>query len=447
MVDISLPLMLIVIVIIAWYVRAKPPVENEHSGSGTETVEPTNLVLEMTPQELFDERGRSWGTAGAAEQTFQGVYVIRNKSKNTQYTGQSQDVRGRVKAHFSGRGDGKIYAEYKNGDFFTIKMIEWANSGYRSLSDLEKAAASGDHHFERRETRPTAETPTYNKPITATQELPRQSTDERTNIILEMTPQEFFDKRNSSNNTPEYNFQGVYVIHNTTKNLHYIGQSQKVRDRVNAHFTGRGNPKLYTEYTSGDRFTIKMIELANSGYRSLSDLEKAAGSGDDSFRGRAERTTIEEPVYARPVKAPEEIMQPKPVEPVYCRPAEYDRTETAEPTNSRHVMSPQDFFAMRNQPGARSSPQHNFAGVYVLYNITKNIHYAGQSRNVPGKVSAHLSGTGNRKLYADYKHGDKFSIKMVALANSGYKSLNDLEKATVSAYSSFPNRYNKRGRS
>lgn len=98
---------------------------------------------------------------------------------------------------------------------------------------------------------------------------------------LEVTPQEFFKIRNSSNGgrgkkyiSTRYDFAGVYILYNHTKNMYYVGQGKKVFQRVNNHFTGHGNGDVYADYKYGDDFTIKMIELAGSGFDTLNELER-----------------------------------------------------------------------------------------------------------------------------------------------------------------------------
>lgn len=98
---------------------------------------------------------------------------------------------------------------------------------------------------------------------------------------LEMTPDEFFTVRNASlggkgrrHVSTSYNYPGVYILHNKTKNMFYVGQGQRVLDRVNQHFTGKGNGDVYADYKYGDEFTIRTISLENSGYDSLNRLEK-----------------------------------------------------------------------------------------------------------------------------------------------------------------------------
>ena len=71
-----------------------------------------------------------------------------------------------------------------------------------------------------------------------------------------------------------YDFTGVYILHNTTEGIYYVGQSVRVMQRVRQHFTGHGNGDVYADYKYGHRFTVKVISLTSSGYSSLDDLER-----------------------------------------------------------------------------------------------------------------------------------------------------------------------------
>ena len=47
--------------------------------------------------------------------------------------------------------------------------------------------------------------------------------------------------------------------------------------------------------------------------------------------------------------------------------------------------------------------------VYVIYNKTKRKYYVGESKaNVYDRIASHFKGRGNKKIYEDYKAGDKF---------------------------------------
>ena len=59
------------------------------------------------------------------------------------------------------------------------------------------------------------------------------------------------------------------------------------------------------------------------------------------------------------------------------------------------------------------------------------------------RVNAHFTGKGNGDVYADFKYGDKFTIKMISLEKSGYTTLNELERNTIMTYDAFASGYNK----
>jgi len=117
-------------------------------------------------------------------------------------------------------------------------------------------------------------------------------------------------------------------------------------------------------------------------------------------------------------------------------------------SNSQTELTPQQFFELREQTfGEKSNRRRykklNFEGVYVLYNSTKNKYYVGQGKRILDRVNMHFTGKGNGDVYADYKYGDSFTIKMIGLDHSGYKSLNALERDTIEVFNARATGYNK----
>ena len=82
-------------------------------------------------------------------------------------------------------------------------------------------------------------------------------------------------------------------------------------------------------------------------------------------------------------------------------------------------------------------------GVYVIYNATRGMYYVGQAKRLYFRVNQHFTGHGNGDVYADYKYGDIFTIKIIALANSGFSTLNELEKEAITYYDAYRRGYNK----
>lgn len=111
-------------------------------------------------------------------------------------------------------------------------------------------------------------------------------------------------------------------------------------------------------------------------------------------------------------------------------------------------LTPEEFFELRNFSfGGRGRPSYarkkNFAGIYIIFNKTKNMYYVGQAQKVLDRVNNHFTGKGNGDVYADFKYGNKFTIKMIALEGSGFSTLNDLERHAIAKYNAFSRGYNK----
>ena len=92
----------------------------------------------------------------------------------------------------------------------------------------------------------------------------------------------------------------------------------------------------------------------------------------------------------------------------------------------------------------RSQKRNNdFPGIYVLYNVNKEAYYVGQGTNVFSRVYSHFIGKGSPDVYVDVRNGDHFVIKVVSLEESGYYSLDKLERHAIKAFNSFQEGYNK----
>lgn len=102
-------------------------------------------------------------------------------------------------------------------------------------------------------------------------------------------------------------------------------------------------------------------------------------------------------------------------------------------------VSPREFLDACDVLRARG----DFTGVYVIHNKTKDMYYVGQSTRVVGRLIQHLTGHGNGDVYADYKYDDDFELNVVSLRESGYDSLDALERDTIAAYDAYDKGYNR----
>lgn len=123
------------------------------------------------------------------------------------------------------------------------------------------------------------------------------------------------------------------------------------------------------------------------------------------------------------------------------------RKELNELSKTSRSLSVNEFLKLRNlkkkDNKSHISSDFGFTGVYILHNQSSDLYYIGQGKNVMNRVNAHFTGKGNGDVYADYKHGDEFSIKMISLLSSGYNNLAELEKKMIENYNAYKKGYNR----
>lgn len=87
----------------------------------------------------------------------------------------------------------------------------------------------------------------------------------------------------------------------------------------------------------------------------------------------------------------------------------------------------------------------DFSGIYILTNKTKrNKTYVGQSIHVRERLSQHYHGRGNPGVYYDhtYRH-NRFTVKTIPLKNSGFRTLNALERNAIRVCRGYSKGYNQ----
>ena len=88
---------------------------------------------EMTVKDFFTLKESKQKT-----DEFTGVYILHNETKDKYYVGQAVRVFGRVNQHFTGHGNGDVYADYKYKDEFKVRLVPLSKSGFDSIDKAEK---------------------------------------------------------------------------------------------------------------------------------------------------------------------------------------------------------------------------------------------------------------------------------------------------------------------
>lgn len=105
--------------------------------------------------------------------------------------------------------------------------------------------------------------------------------------------------------------------------------------------------------------------------------------------------------------------------------------------NRVEAITPDEFFEIRDRQ------KGDIVGVYIIHNESRNQYYVGQAKKLFFRINQHFTGHGNGDVYADYKYGDDFSIKIIKLSESGYDDIDQLEKDMIEKYHAFNAGYNR----
>lgn len=70
----------------------------------------------------------------------------------------------------------------------------------------------------------------------------------------------------------KYDFQGMYICYNQTKNKYFVGAGDHVMDGVLWHLNGNGYIDVYADLQNGDHWLIHFIRLKDTPYDNIESL-------------------------------------------------------------------------------------------------------------------------------------------------------------------------------
>ena len=68
----------------------------------------------------------------------EGTYVLYNQQDNKYYVGQAASLKRRLHQHFTGKGNGDVYVDYRLGKPFTIYIFPLDDSQFKTLNEQER---------------------------------------------------------------------------------------------------------------------------------------------------------------------------------------------------------------------------------------------------------------------------------------------------------------------
>ena len=97
------------------------------------------------------------------------------------------------------------------------------------------------------------------------------------NDFLRMYDMRIYDFNNKSDDIKifkQWDCEGVYVIHNCSKDIYHVGRSSKVLRKINRNFRGYENQDVYNDWNNNDEFRVRIVRFDDSGYTDINLLEK-----------------------------------------------------------------------------------------------------------------------------------------------------------------------------
>lgn len=73
----------------------------------------------------------------------------------------------------------------------------------------------------------------------------------------------------------QFDFSGVYVVHNTTRDMYFVGSGQTVINHAVQSFCRSNDTGLYHDYKNGDRFKVSMFAVDKSEYAGINAARQA----------------------------------------------------------------------------------------------------------------------------------------------------------------------------
>lgn len=68
-------------------------------------------------------------------------------------------------------------------------------------------------------------------------------------------------------------FEGVYIIHNRSKEIYHVGRSSKVLRTIDRTFRGYENQDVYADWKRNNDFSVRVVRFEGSGFSEMTALE------------------------------------------------------------------------------------------------------------------------------------------------------------------------------
>ena len=75
---------------------------------------------------------------------------------------------------------------------------------------------------------------------------------------------DFNSKQDDIKFVKNWDFEGVYLLHNCSRNIYHVGRSSKVLRKIDRTFRGYENQDVYADWKNQDEFRVRIIMYENT---------------------------------------------------------------------------------------------------------------------------------------------------------------------------------------
>lgn len=92
--------------------------------------------------------------------------------------------------------------------------------------------------------------------------------------MYDLRTHDFYSKQDDIKFVKNWDFEGVYIIHNCSRDVYHVGRSSRVMRKIDRTFRGYENQAVYEDWNRQNRFRVRIIKLDGSGFDDITLLEK-----------------------------------------------------------------------------------------------------------------------------------------------------------------------------
>ena len=85
---------------------------------------------------------------------------------------------------------------------------------------------------------------------------------------------DFDSKQDDIKFMKNWDFEGVYVLHNCSKSIYHIGRSSRVLRKIDRTFRGYEKQEVYVDWERGDDFKVRIVRFEGSGFSDIKRFGK-----------------------------------------------------------------------------------------------------------------------------------------------------------------------------